>query len=138
MRRIKKLLSLPGEERRLLLRSAILLSQTSLTVRAMPFARWRHRLQPPAARRQTACYAASQIVWAVGVAARYVPGANCLVQALVAKQLFDEQGLPAEIRLGVHKPEEVGFRAHAWLESEGRIVLGGAESASLYAPFPAR
>jgi hypothetical protein len=65
------------------------------------------------------------IVWGVTTAARYVPGATCLAQALAAQWVFARFGHPTQLRIGVAKGNGKPLLAHAWLESEGRVVVGG-------------
>jgi hypothetical protein len=49
--------------------------------------------------------------------------------------MLNRYGYPAHIHIGVAKDHTGSFGAHAWLESEGTIVIGGEESASLFAPL---
>ncbi len=75
---------------------------------------------------------ALQVVRMVSVAAHHGPyRANCLRQALVAWALLQQHGFPTELKVGVKKDLE-GFAAHAWVESNGRIILGGEDSVRLY------
>lgn len=60
------------------------------------------------------------------MAARYVPRATCLVQALAGYILFSKYGYNTIIKIGVLNQDGV-FEAHAWLEHEGNIVLGESE-----------
>lgn len=66
----------------------------------------------------------------VTTAGRYVPRTTCLVEALTARTLLGRYGHPADLRIGVRREEEGGehgrFGAHAWVESAGEIVVGGA------------
>jgi Transglutaminase-like superfamily len=48
--------------------------------------------------------------------------------------ILNRYGYTAHIHIGVAK-DHVSFGAHAWLESEGTIVIGGHESTSLFAPL---
>jgi len=61
---------------------------------------------------------------AVQRAARAVPGALCLAQALAARVLLRRRGIEAELCLGAGRRDQGGFVAHAWLEAEGRLVYG--------------
>src|SRR4051812_21392185 len=138
MRRVKRFFSLPPDERRLLLRALYRLSTTCCKLHLLPPSKVRalladHFPQNTAARK----YSQEQIAWAVRVAARYVPTANCLPQAIVAKQFLEEQGLHPALRIGVQPPglqEErrgssaLSLKAHAWVELDGRIVLGEDEN----------
>lgn len=76
-----------------------------------------------------------EIAWAVTTAARYVPGATCLTQALAAQRLHTRSGCATELRLGATKGPDDVFRAHAWLERGDRVVVGGEER-DAYAAFP--
>lgn len=76
------------------------------------------------------------IVWAVSAASRRVPRATCLTQALAALLLLRRHGMDAELCLGAARGADGGFRAHAWVEFGGRIVIGGANVGGFYR-FPA-
>jgi hypothetical protein len=67
------------------------------------------------------------VAWAVAVASRFVPKATCLVQALAGQALLARRGHAARLHIGVSKPEG-RFEAHAWLEDEGRPILGAPGS----------
>lgn len=126
MRRAKRFFSLRNHERRLLLRALWRLSTTCCKLHLLPQKQWRALLAPAHARGTTTPrqYSEAEIAWAVHAAARYVPLANCLPQAIVTKQLMEEQGYQPVLRIGVRPPEELSLKAHAWVEAGGRIVLG--------------
>jgi len=75
----------------------------------------------PAADRPTP----QHLAWTVVVASRFVPGATCLTQALAADLLLRRYGYQGEIRLGVAWKPNKQLTAHAWLEYDGAILLGG-------------
>lgn len=78
-----------------------------------------------------------EIAWAITTAARYVVRSKCLTQALAAQWLFAWFGRPTLLRIGVAKANDKTFVAHAWLESEGRVILGEeALEAEEYAALP--
>lgn len=128
MSRLHKFLALPAPEQWLLMKAVARLTWTSIGLRILPFSYWRHRLgdatdattTPPGVSKQSA----ERIAWAVGVAAAYVPGATCLVQALVARSMMLGQGFPAQVRIGVRPGETSRMEAHAWLVVDGQVVLG--------------
>lgn len=68
---------------------------------------------------------------AVRAARRAVPRASCLVQALAAAILLRRAGLPAVLYLGSRGPREGALLAHAWVESNGFVVVGGDVSSQL-------
>lgn len=71
-------------------------------------------------------YFARQVTRAVHRAARFVPGARCLAQAVTVKYLLARSGHKVEILIGVAPPQEgngsSAIRAHAWLECDGEVV----------------
>ena len=67
-----------------------------------------------------------RVVWAVRIAARFVPRATCLTQSLAARILLARHGHPSQLRLGVARDDGC-FDAHAWVESNGRVVIGDVD-----------
>ena len=67
----------------------------------------------------------------IDAASRYVPGATCLVRALAAETLLRKYGHDACLRIGVSKNSSQVLLAHAWVESEGQVVIGGEEAGGL-------
>ena len=63
------------------------------------------------------------VVRSVRRCSRYVPSASCLTQALAAKTVLKRYGQPSTLRIGV-APSDSAIEAHAWVEIDGRIVLG--------------
>jgi hypothetical protein len=64
---------------------------------------------------------------AVRRVSRVVPGATCLTQALAVQAFLERRGLPTRLHIGVRDSGEA-VRAHAWLDSQGMTVIGGAPS----------
>ena len=78
-----------------------------------------------------------QLAWAVRTVSTYVPKVTCLTQALAAQVLLEQHGYPTIVRIGVTNASEKGnsFQAHAWLESNGKMVIGQSDVA--YVPLTA-
>ena len=132
MKRLLRFLRLPAAERRLLVKAALLLAAIRLGLAVLPFQTLRRLLakvaEVPAGLQGTDRSSADRITWAVEAAGRHLPGAGtCLTQALAAQVLLARRGYPALLHIGVVKGEAGQLEAHAWLESRGRIVIGGAE-----------
>ncbi len=70
---------------------------------------------------------AERIAFVVERVAHLVPGATCLVRALAAQALMARYGFVAHLRLGVARDQMGVFGAHAWLEYDGRVILGEDE-----------
>jgi hypothetical protein len=79
-------------------------------------------------------YSPDEVANALERGSRYVPGSTCLVQALAGLWLLQREGYAPQLRIGVSKAE--GFEAHAWLELEGKVLIGGPEESARFTPFP--
>ena len=77
------------------------------------------------------------LAWAVRAAARRVPRASCLTQSLALEALLVQAGHPAALRIGVARKDDGAFEAHAWVESEGRVLIGRLSDLERFAPLPA-
>ena len=120
---------MPASDRPLLVQALLLLALTRAGLWLLPFRALRRLLTliAPDARMQTRAVPLERIVWAVTVASRYVPQSTCLVQALAAEALLRRAGWPAVVRFGALRATGGAFQAHAWVESDGRVVIGGDE-----------
>jgi len=68
------------------------------------------------------------IGWAVAAAGSLIPGGRrCLPRALAAEWILLGHGYHPSFKIGVAKGAAGNFEAHAWLECDGRTVIGGAE-----------
>jgi hypothetical protein len=119
---------LPVPEKRLLLKAAFLLYAVRLGLWLLPFQLFRRLLaarKRAAVRQQTTDHAAvERIVYLIRAASRFVPAATCLTQAITSLVLLQQLGYPARLRIGVAKAQQGPLEAHAWVESEGRIIIG--------------
>ena len=124
---LHKFLGLPAAERWLLVKAALLLGGTRLGLRLLPFRILRRLVEslsrPSAWLPATDSFSTERIVWAVELASRYVP-TTCLSRALSAQVLLARRGYPVLLHFGAVKDGE-RFLAHAWLESEGQVLIGG-------------
>ena len=131
MKRLRKFLRLSGIEQRLLLKAVLLLGAIRLGLWLLPFQTLRRCLAEstrigikPREKRERP--SRERIIWAVETAGRFTPpAATCLTQALTAQVLLLRWGYPALLRIGAAKEEGERFMAHAWVESEGKVVIGG-------------
>lgn len=131
MHRLLKLLALPAAEFGLLVKAVFLLMAVRLALWLLPF-QWQRRFfldLDRGLRPGPPDYSPSpeRIGWIVGVASRVIPRATCLVQALAAKAMLARAGWPAHLHLGVAKDEHGHFQAHAWVETQGKVIIGDHE-----------
>lgn len=114
--------------------TALLLGAVRILLVVLPFAQvqsllnrllTRSRAQVPAAR----------VAWAVQALSRRAPGpTTCLAQALVAHALLRRFGHPSVLRIGVRDPRlSRQLSAHAWVECDGRVVIGALPDLGDYA-----
>lgn len=76
-----------------------------------------------------------RIAWSVRTVSRYVPGNTCLTRGMATVALLRRHRIAADLRFGVAKSDGK-IEAHAWVESDGVIVMGKVKELSRFAPFP--
>jgi len=132
MKRLRKFLQLKAGEQRLVVKAALLLGTMRLGLWLLPFQTLR-RLQvgltrAPIRVRDREWSSRQSVIRAVKTAGRSMPpAATCLTLALTAQVLLLRRGYPALLHIGVDKVDRERFLAHAWVESGGRVVIGGHE-----------
>jgi hypothetical protein len=129
MRLILRYKQLSGEERRLFFRALILVVAIRFALWTLPFKvtrAWVDRLRkPPGPARELDRRSIGRVAWAVQAASRRIPGATCLTQGMATQILLGRFGQPSELHLGVARKVNGKFEAHAWVETQGRVVNGG-------------
>jgi hypothetical protein len=60
---------------------------------------------------------------------------TCLTQALAAQVLLARSGDQSDLRIGVTRDSNGKFLAHAWLERQGAVLIGG-DGSSDFTPMP--
>ena len=124
MRRLKRFAQLTASEMRILIRVLFVVGVARVTLIIS---------STDTARKITAQAAAGasgsldQVVWAVTLVSRYLPGATCLTQALAAQALLTESGFPSQVESGVARDDRRRLQAHAWVVCHGQVVLGGQQ-----------
>ena len=123
----------------LVVRALLALMVCTTVVRLLPFAclrlLWgyvtrldRERSRVPAAR----------VLRAMSVAEPWVPFSNCLGVALAACYMLRRSGYAADLRIGVSKQDVRALDAHAWVELDGRVLVGGSGSPLRYRNLESR
>jgi len=71
----------------------------------------------------------ARVLRCAAAASRFMPvSSTCLATAIVVQALLHRHGYTVQLRIGVRIPAADQFAAHAWLEHEGHIVVGGPAS----------
>jgi hypothetical protein len=127
MRVIRRLSQLSREERGLLLQATVVVGTVRLGLWVLPFRTLRDFVAHTSASTTVRgdVETVSRVGWAVTSAARRIPAATCLTQALAAQYLLRRRGVEARLRIGVARERGERLQAHAWVESGGRVVVGG-------------
>ena len=74
-----------------------------------------------------------QMARVVSIAGRRSPWpTTCLRQALMLWFLLNRRGIVCEVRVGVENSVTSGFAAHAWVERNGRVLIGGEHAQARY------
>jgi hypothetical protein len=140
MDRIRRFVLLSREEKNLLIRAAWLLWICRLGLWLLPFKVLRRHLakaeRRSASKLKGGTLEINKIIWAVAVASRYVPVATCLTRALAGEVLLKQHRAPARLRIGVMKNQRGAFQAHAWIESQGQVVIGNVPDLAGFTELP--
>jgi len=130
-------LQLNRSDKYLLIRVVALLLAIRMGLSVVPFSvllallrAWRER---HSSRRALEQKSVKRALWGIRVMSPHVPGATCLTQALAALTLLGHSGQPASLRFGIARQEGGELTAHAWVETEGKIVMGNSLHLSRYA-----
>lgn len=130
----RKLLALSASDWRLLLTATPLVAGLRLSLWLLPsrviLAQARRLVALPE-RAVAGRPAIERLVWAVEVASARIPRATCLTQAIATQMLMRHYGYGTRLCIGVAPGGNASFRAHAWVERDGSILIGGEESRAL-------
>jgi hypothetical protein len=118
--------------------AVLVLGGVRLALWVLPFARVIALAERLAQPRETGSrhVAPSTVARRVRRAARLVPRATCLSQAIAARVLLASSGRASQVRFGVTAPTGSRLEAHAWLECDGEVVIGDVPDGPRYTPFP--
>ena len=126
MRALRRLAELDRSERALLARAVLWVLGARLGLTLVPYPRLQRLLEGASARhRLPVPVDMERVRWAITAAARRVPGTRCLAWALAFRGLLGQAGISSELRIGVAKADGGGFKAHAWVDCEGRSFSWG-------------
>lgn len=128
MKKILRFLFYPYPKKKLLGQSLFFLWVVRISLWLFSFKvldRWLSSFGSPGGyEQQTDPEVVDRVVKSVQACSRYVPYASCLTQALTARTLLQMRGQSCQLKIGVKKDEDEKFAAHAWIEVDGRIVIG--------------
>jgi hypothetical protein len=141
MNLLGRFLRLPRYDQVLLLRAASLIIFTRIglrlsNVQTMGRLLGGHNKHFSQARRMDEKHSV-RIIWAVEVTGHYLlVDKRCLTQALVAQRLLREARDPSTLRIGFCRIANGQVDAHAWLEDQGKVLIGYLDDLDEYVPVP--
>jgi hypothetical protein len=125
---VGKFFDLSSSDRRLVLQTTIPIFGIRLALWCLPFQTICRVLRPLARAAQPSTGglpSVDRLAWAVQAASRCIPAATCLTQALALHLLLGRHGYSGRVLIGVAK-DPAGIRSHAWLEFQGKVLIGGS------------
>lgn len=134
-RNLKKLFKLVWKQRRVLFYACLCLNLLRVALWLLPFKVVRQHLATMATKWESHkpqnSVSVNAIVWSVTVASCYTPrGAKCLAKALTTQLLLTRYGYTHQLHIGVAM--DGAFEAHAWIEYEDRVIMGGLQDLSRF------
>lgn len=139
MKRVSRFLRLSSADKGLLISAILLLGTIDLGLSLLPFPTlWRLVTRTRKNRvdfREVPSSFPNRAIWAVRVAGRTMLGATCLSQALALQELLAWRGHSSQVRIGVARGVGGRLEAHAWVEYQGLVILGGSGT-KYYTPLP--
>ena len=138
MRRLRKFLYLSLEDKILFFKTMVLVGVFRIGLLIVPLKliqQFSDSVTPKSSKPKTNIISSEKISWCVKTVGNYIFGPkSCLPLALAAEVLLKENGYPAIINIGVYKGDEIKLEGHAWVESEGKIIVG-EETMQYYTPL---
>jgi hypothetical protein len=123
---IHSFLKLNNETKWLLIKAGALLWIIRIMLWIFSFARIQRVIKRSTSKSRENKIPLPQITWAIHIMSRFTPQATCLVRALAGQILLSQYGYDSNIKIGVSR-DKGEFEAHAWLENDGKVVLGESE-----------
>lgn len=134
---LARLVSLSGTERRVLRQATIRVAVVRLWLSLYPIERVMSGVRLRSVKELRPAPTVTTLVWAVQAASRRLLKKNpCLTEALALWWLLRQYGYEGQIRIGVARDGGSHFEAHAWVERDGQVLIGGAQAPTEYVPLP--
>lgn len=128
MKRILRFFLQPYPTKKLLLESLSLMLLIRISLWIFPFGWLRRCLERFESSRgdhkEVDWQVINEVIRAIRTSSRLVPKATCLTQALATRTLLRLRAQDSQLRIGVDKDAEDLLTGHAWVEIDGRIIVG--------------
>ncbi len=141
LRRLRVFWNLPARDQRLVLKTLVGLPWLALQLKTLGFGRLRRRIESlrlgpaPFEGNRERDAVADRLTYLVDAAASNgIFRHTCLPRSLLLLRLLRQNGIEAELQVGVKGGE--AFAAHAWVELDGRPLNDAADVAERFEAFP--
>jgi hypothetical protein len=135
MKKVLNFLRRPSPDKGLLIEALLFVWGVKCGLRLLPFRTMVTLIKKDPIKAGPPSFPLNQLLGVMDTAGRNVPRATCLVRAIAGQAFLARYGHQTDLRIGVLKDQsEKRVKAHAWLESHGRVLLGGAVGS--YTAFP--
>ena len=127
MGKLRTIFALSWRERLMLLDAGATVVGVRAALYLLPFSVLRQHLsrEVPIRTDASATDEANQLARFVIATSRWVPRATCLTQAMSLHRLLAQRGIDSTLCIGVGRDEQGAFRAHAWIDRQNKILVGG-------------
>lgn len=128
MNKLFRFFIFPYQKKKLLVQSLTLVWIVRLSLWLIPF-KWLNKclsyFEPDVQNiKETDWEIINSVTASVRVSSKYVPYSSCLTQALATRTLLNLKGQKSQLKIGVDKDKKENFEAHAWIEKDGKIIIG--------------
>lgn len=140
MTKLQRFMQLPRADKARLVIAAALLAAIRIGLWALPFQTFQRlfaRIQRGRKPSEQGQLSVNTVVWSIdAVSRRMWWAATCLTRALAAQVMLERSGMNTCLKIGVNMDDKRELHAHAWLEAEGQVVIGGDGDLSEYTLLP--
>lgn len=146
MNRLQKLLALSPYQWYLLISAMILLPSIRLSIKFSGFKKTYNRVVASPVNIQTIelnkaqIDEAQQITRMIDIAAAHgLYRANCLTRSLLLLRMLKKRNIPCQLMIGTNEggnSDKNNFGAHAWIESEGKVLNDQSDISTRFKAFP--
>ncbi len=136
--KLRRFLRLAPQRRRLLVEAAAGLLWTAARLRRSNAPAMAELRRSKGVEENGEWAAAWPVAWAVRGAARHLPGKpTCLPQAIVAQTMLRRRAMAGTLHIGAVLEDDGRLAAHAWIELDGRVLIGDLPDLDRFIPLRA-
>lgn len=134
MKLLRKFIHFSPGDQWLLIKSGMLMVSIRLGLWLYPFQDLQRMLETHMRKKffQAGQSELERVAWSIRAVGKCLPFATCLVQALTAQLLLSRRGHQVALHIGIAKDKQGKLDAHAWIEYQGKVIVGSVDNLSNY------